>query len=353
MAVLSMAENLEDLKIRLGNIMVALDKNGKPLYARDFKAEDAMTILLKDAIYPNLVQTLAGTPALVHCGPFANIAHGCNSVRATRLALSFADYVVTEAGFGADLGAEKFLDFKCRVAGLKPNCVVLVATIKALKLHGGADEQSLEKENLEFVEKGLSNLLHHINVIKSVFKLPLVVTLNKYATDTPAEIELVKSRVKEANVVIDDVWSKGGKGASELAKEVVYACEQNNSNFKFCYNLNQSVEEKINAIVNKVYGGKAVVFSKLAKEKLMTIKKFNLEQLPIIMAKTQFSLSDDKNLIGAPKDFVIEVRDIEIRTGAEFLVVVCGKMLLMPALSKSPASERMTIDKNGKIDGLF
>ena len=351
MAILCMAENLDDLKRRLGNIMVALNSEGKPLYARDFKVVDAMAILLKDAIYPNLVQTLGGTPAIVHGGPFANIAHGCNSVIATKLALSRADYVITEAGFGADLGAEKFIDFKCRQSGLSPDCVVLVATIRALKLHGGADELSLDKENLEALNEGLPNLLHHIKVIREIYKLPVVVTLNKYITDTQNEIDLVCNAVKE-DVVVNDVWAKGGLGAIELMQKVKENC-LSKKECCFAYKLEDSIEEKLNDIVKKVYGGLGVKMSEVATKKVETINKLGYSHLPIIVAKTQFSLSDNKGLIGAPKDFVITVDDIELRTGVGFLVAKCGNMLLMPALGKNPAGQRMTIDGVGNIDGLF
>ena len=351
MAVLCMAESLEDLKARLGNILVAIDKQGRPLYARDFHAEDAMTILLKDAIKPNLVQTLAGTPAIVHCGPFANIAHGCNSVQATKLAISLADYVITEAGFGADLGAEKFIDFKCRVSGLKPDCVVLVATIKALKLHGGVKEDCLDAEDLTALEKGLSNLLHHLKVIKDVYKLPVVVTLNKYTTDTPNEVSLVQKLCPE-NVVVNDVWAKGGYGAKELMSAVKDKCETKHV-VDFAYNLNDSIEEKLNSLVKNVYGGKSIIFSDLAKDKIKLINNLGYSKLPIIVAKTQFSLSDKKDLIGAPKDFDVFVNDIELRTGVGFIVAVCGNMLLMPALGKNPAGINMKIGKNGLISGLF
>ena len=353
MAILSMAESIDDLKTRLGNILVALSKEGRPLYARDFNAENAMAILLKDAYMPNLVQTIGGTPAIVHCGPFANIAHGCNSVVATKMACRLADFCITEAGFGADLGAEKFLDFKCRNASLKPNCVVLVATIKALKLHGGAKETELEKENLTQIENGVQNLLHHISVMQEVYKLPLVVTLNKYTTDTEKEISLVKQLVTTAPVIVNDVWGQGADGAIDLAKAVLKACELPNDYFSFAYELDDTVEDKIRSLVYRVYGGKGITFSLKAQESLRQIKKLKLDHLPIIMAKTQFSLSADKNLIGAPKDFEVEVRDIEVRSGAGYLVVLCGNMLLMPALGATPAAINMHIDSNGKIEGIF
>ncbi len=351
MAIMCMAQSLTDLKVRLGNIMVALNKKGEPVYARQLGAVDAMAILLKDALRPNLVQTLAGTPALVHCGPFANIAHGCNSVIATKLALSLADYAVTEAGFGADLGAEKFIDFKCQNSGLKPDCVVLIATIRALKLHGGDADANLANENLTALKQGICNLQHHIKVIKNVYGLPLVVTLNKFVTDTEAEVNLVKELVAE-DVIVNNVWAEGGNGALKLAEAVEKKCNEK-SGLKFAYNFNESVEDKILKIVKNVYGGESVTYTKQAEQALKTIKNYGFANLPVIMAKTQFSLSADKNLIGEPKGFNVEVQDIEIRSGAGFLVVVCGNMLLMPALGKRPALLGMTIDDKGIIEGLF
>lgn len=354
MAIMCLAENLTDLKERLGNIMVALNDKGRPVYAKDLHAENAMAILLKDALKPNLVQTLAGTPAIVHLGPFANIAHGCNSIIATKTAMSLSDYTITEAGFGSDLGAEKFLDVKCRIAGLKPNCVVMVATIRALKLHGGASEKDLSKENLTALSKGVPNLIKHIENMTKVYKLPTVVTLNKYATDTKAEIELVKGMVSPyANLIINDVWGQGGKGAIELADEVLKACNEPNDTFTYSYELDRPVKDKIKAIVTKIYGGKDVKYSDKALEKLEIIKKLHLSNLPVIIAKTQFSLSDDKSKLGAPQGFDVTVNDIEIRSGAKFLVAVCGSMLLMPGLSKTPAAVNMTIDDKGKVEGLY
>ena len=353
MAIMCMAEDIIDLKKRLGDITVAINKQGKPVFARDLGAEESMAILLKDALKPNLVQTLIGTPAIVHCGPFANIAHGCNSVIATKMAMHYADYCITEAGFGADLGAEKFLDFKCRHMGIKPNCVVIVATIRALKLHGGEQEENLHLENLNALKKGIANLEHHINVVKNVYKLPYVVTLNQYATDTDAEIELVKNLLAESDIVVNNVWSQGGAGAKELADCVINKCKEKNNAFEYVYNLEDNVETKILKVVQKVYGGSTISFTEEAKKKLNQIKNQGLEKLPVIMAKTQFSLSADKSLIGVPKNFDVAVQDIEIKTGAGFLVVVCGAILLMPALGKKPAALGMTIDKNEKIDGLF
>lgn len=351
MAILCMAENLEDLKARLGNIIVAFNKSGQPVFAKDLHAQDAMTILLKDALKPNLVQTLGSTPAIVHCGPFANIAHGCNSVRATKTALGLADYVVTEAGFGADLGAEKFLDFKCRVANLKPDCVVIVATIRALKLHGGASHEKLGQEDLAALKKGYENLKQHMHAIGSVFKLPYVVTLSTFETDTSAEINLLKKLTK-SSLIQNEVWAKGGEGGKQLAEEVMKKCKSKNS-FSFAYKLNQSVEAKLKDITKKIYGGKGVIFSDKAKEKLKEIENLNLSHLPVIVAKTQYSLSSDPKLLGAPKNFKLEVNDLQIRNGAGFIVAVCGNILLMPALSKNPAAQSMKIDANGKISGWF
>lgn len=355
MAIMCLANDLTDLKARLGNIMVALNTDGKPVYARDLHAQDAMAILLKDALKPNLVQTLAGTPAIVHCGPFANIAHGCNSVIATRTALSLADYCVTEAGFGADLGAEKFIDLKCRLNGFKPNCVVLVATIRALKLNGGADDCDLATENLNALKNGLPNLMRHLNAITDVYKLPCVVTINRFITDTDAEIELVRTAVGEKNVacVINEVWAKGGTGALNLARAVIDNCNKPNDSFSFAYDLDESVKDKIFDVANKIYGAKSVVYTEQAKKSLKNIHKLGLDGLPVIMAKTQFSFTDDAKRLGAPTDFELTVRDVEIRSGAGFLVVLLGNMMLMPALSASPAAIKMTIDENEHITGLF
>ena len=354
MAIMCVAENIDDLKLRLGNIMIALNKKGQPLYARDLKAESAMTILLKEALKPNLVQTLAGTPAIVHCGPFANIAHGCNSIVATKTAMSLADYTITEAGFGSDLGAEKFLDFKCRLANLKPNCVVVVATIRALKLHGGAKEEDLGKQDLNALKQGIPNLIQHIKNMIDVYKVPTVVTLNKYITDSKEEIALVKKLVEPyANLIENDVWKQGGKGALTLADEVLKCCDSDNRQFTFAYDLEDSVENKIKAIVKNIYGGDGAEYSEKAKDKIKLIKKLKLTNLPIIIAKTQFSLSDDKSKLGAPKGFKVFVDDIEIKTGVGFLVVICGSMMLMPGLSKKPAACGMTIDENGVVEGLY
>ena len=354
MAILCLANNFEDLKHRLGNILVALDNFGNPVFAKDLKANEAMAIVLKDAIKPNLVQTLEGTPAIVHGGPFANIAHGCNSIIATKMAMSYADYCITEAGFGADLGAEKFFDIKCRTANLKPDAVVVVATIKALKLHGGVDKSCLEIENVSATVEGVANLLKHIDNIQNVYKLPVCVTLNKFNTDTQSEIDAVVSTLKQYNVdaIVNDVWGQGGDGAIELAKKVVSLCEQSSS-FGYAYDINDDVQTKLEKIAKKVYGATGVVFEKKAIQSLKNIEKLGFDKLPVVVAKTQFSLSDDAKLLNCPKDFNITIRDIEIRSGASFLVALAGKMLLMPGLPAVPNAEKMTIDKNFIIEGLF
>ncbi len=351
MAICCLAENFEDLKNRLGNIIVALNAKGEPVYAKELKAEGSMAVLLKNALAPNLVQTLTHTPAFVHLGPFANIAHGCNSMVATKLALSLSDYVITEAGFGSDLGAEKFLDLKCRLGNLNPSAVVLVSTIRGLKFHGGSETNTTASE-LELLEKGLDNLYHHINTLKKTFKQSVVVTINKFLSDTDEEISLVVKKLKKHGVtaVVNECFAKGGEGTKDLANAVL----ANLSNKKLCYSykLTDSVEKKIENIVKNVYGGKGIKLSKLAKEKIKFIKKAKLDGLPVIIAKTQFSLSDDQALVGAPKGFIINVRDIEVKAGAGFIVAIAGNMMLMPGLSKSPNAERINIDNNGKISGL-
>lgn len=355
MAILCLASDIDDLKNRLGDIIVGLNIDGLPVYARDLKANEAMAILLKDAMKPNLVQTLIGTPAIVHCGPFANIAHGCNSNNATKLAMSLADYCVTEAGFGADLGAEKFLDVKCRVSGLKPNCVVVVATIRALKLHGGADKNDLKIENLDALKLGIPNLIKHIENIKDVYKLPVVCAINQFYDDTAKEIALVVNEVEKIGVkaILSNVFGQGGKGATALAKEVVTLCEQDNSSFSFAYDDNDSVVDKISKVATKIYGAKDVVLLDKAKESLKNINNLGLSHYPVVIAKTQYSLSDNKSLLGRPKDFSITIRDLEIRNGAKFIVVLAGDMMLMPGLSKTPAAVNMHIDNDLIIDGLF
>ena len=355
MAIMCLSKDINDLKKRLGNIIIALNTKGKPIYCRDLKGADAMAILLKDAMYPNLVQTLEGTPALIHLGPFANIAHGCNSINATKLSINLAKYTITEAGFGADLGAEKFLDLKCRIGELKPNCVVLVATIQALKLHGGVAKDHLKEENLDALNLGMGNLIRHIDIIQNTFKLPLVVTLNKYTSDTEKEVDVVLGKLKELQVsyAINDAWTLGGKGAIDLANKVKAACEKDNSTFSYSYNLDDSVEKKIEDIARRVYGANGVKFTEDAKKSIEVINKLKLNKYPIIVAKTQYSLSDNAKLIGAPKDFEITIRDIEIRNGAGFLVALAGDMMLMPGLSKTPAAMGMKITNSGKISGLF
>lgn len=355
MAVLTLAEDLDDLKRRLGNILVAYDYDGNPVFARDLHAENAMTILLKDALKPNLVQTIGGTPAFVHCGPFANIAHGCNSVQATKLAMTYADYTVTEAGFGADLGAEKFLDVKCRLSGLKPNAVVVVATVRALKLHGGS-QNDLTQEDLPALKKGMCNLVRHVKNIRDVYRLPVVVAVNRFTSDTEKEIAEITDTMQEIGVhaVTCDVWGKGGEGATELAKAVRRLCDNgDNSQFTFCYNDNDGVEEKIRKVAQKIYGAKDVELLPKAQESLRLLAPLGIGNMPVVIAKTQYSFSDDASLLGAPEGFTVKIRDIEYRGGAGFLVALAGNMLLMPGLSKTPNAVNMTIDSNGKIDGLY
>ena len=353
MAILCLSENMQDLKKRLGDILVAFTYDKKPVYAKDLKVNGAMAILLKDAIKPNLVQSLAGTPALVHGGPFANIAHGCNSVIATKLALTYADYVVTEAGFGADLGAQKFFDTKCRVSNLKPNAVVLVCTIRALKMHGGVEKDLILQKDMDALKRGIANLEKHIENIKNVYNLPCVVAINKFSLDSEEEIEYVKqvAKMHGVNAIVGDVWALGAKGAEELAKCVVELCENNNSNFKFSYDLKDSIEKKIEDIATKVYGARSVVFSDKAKRDIMDISSLQ-KDLPVIIAKTQYSLSDNAKLFGAPTDFELHIQEVQLRSGAGFIVALAGNMLLMPGLSKSPAGEKMDIN-DGIITGLF
>lgn len=354
MAIMCLAKDIEDLKSRLGNILVARTKTDDPIFARDLHAQDALTIVLKDALKPNLVQTLAGTPAIVHMGPFANIAHGCNSVVATRAALGLSDYCVTEAGFGADLGAEKFIDIKCRQNKLKPNCVVLVATIHALKLCGGANENNLNTPDLTALERGIPNLMQHLSAIKDVYHLPCVVTLNRYASDTQEELELVKRKVEKTGVrcIENNVWQKGGNGAIELAEAVIKLCEYK-SKMTFAYDVDSPIEQKIFDVANKIYGAKKVKFTAEAKKSIKKLEQLGMKDFPICIAKTQYSFSDDPKKLGAPKDFSVTVRDVEARSGAGFLVVLLGDMLLMPALNATPAAVNMKIDKQGNISGLF
>ena len=356
MAVFCLATSITDLKERLARIVVAYDYSGKPVTCGDIKAQGAMTALLVDAVKPNLVQTLEGTPAFVHGGPFANIAHGCNTVLATKMAMSTADYAITEAGFGADLGAEKFLDIKCRAANLKPSAVVVVATVRALKMHGGLKKDQLGEENIEALEKGIPNLLRHVSNIKNVYKLPCVVAVNRFPTDTDNEIDFIITKCKElgVNTVLSTVWADGGKGGTELAKEVVRLCEEeDNSGFTYSYETDATIEEKIEAIVTKVYGGDGVDFTTNAKKQLDSLKADGFGDLPICVAKTQYSFSDDPLKLGAPENFRVTVRNLKVSAGAGFIVVLTGDIMTMPGLPKSPAAERIDVDENGKITGLF
>ena len=354
MAVLCLATSLKDLKERLARIVVGYTYDDKPVTAGDLKAAGAMCALLKDELKPNLVQTLEGTPAIVHGGPFANIAHGCNSVLATKTALKLGDYVITEAGFGADLGAEKFLDIKCRFAGLTPSAVVVVATVRALKMHGGLDREELGQENLDALEKGLPNLLRHLANMKQVYGLPAVVAVNRFPSDTDAEIKLVIEKCKQlgANVVLSTVWAEGGKGGEALAKEIVSLCEEKND-FRFCYDEKLSIKEKINAIVTKVYRGDGVEYTPEAEAQIARLERMDFGHTPVCMAKTQYSFSDDAKLLGAPEGFKITVRNVKISAGAGFVVVLTGNILTMPGLPKVPAAEKIEVDENGKITGLF
>ena len=355
MAVLCLSNSISDLKARLSRIIVGYTYDDKPVTAGELKAAGAMAALLKDAIKPNLVQTLEGTPAFVHGGPFANIAHGCNSVTATKMALKTADYAITEAGFGADLGAEKFLDIKCRAAGLTPSAVVVVATVRALKMHGGLDKKSLDTENLTALEKGIPNLLRHVSNIKNVYKLPCVVAVNRFPTDTDNEINFIIEKCKElgVNVVLSTVWADGGKGGEDLAKEVVRLCEEEKGDFTFSYSLDGSIEEKIESVVKKVYGGKGITVLPAAKKQIDKLTELGFSNLPVCIAKTQYSFSDNPALLGAPEDFTVTVKNVKISAGAGFIVVLTGDIMTMPGLPKSPAAERIDIDENGKITGLF
>ena len=354
MAVLCLAADLKDLKARLARIIVGYTYDGKPVTAHDLKAEGAMTALLKDAIKPNLVQTLEGTPAFVHGGPFANIAHGCNSVTATHTALKLADYVVTEAGFAADLGAEKFLDIKCRLSDLHPDAVVIVATVRALKYHGGVPKSELSAENLDALEKGLPNLLQHVGNIKDVFGLPCVVAINAFPTDTEAELKLVEARCRElgVNVALSEVWEKGGKGGIALAEEVVRLCDQPND-FRFAYPLDISIEEKLETICRRIYHADGVLLEAGAKKQARQLTELGFDRLPICMAKTQYSFSDNAALLGAPKGFTVTVRNLKVSAGAGFIVALTGDIMTMPGLPKVPAAEKIDVDENGRITGLF
>ena len=354
MAILCLASSLQDLKERLSRIVVGYTYEGAPVTAGDLKAAGAMTALLKDAIKPNLVQTLEGTPALVHGGPFANIAHGCNSVIATKTALKLADYVITEAGFGADLGAEKFLDIKCRAAGLRPSAVVVVATVRALKMHGGLAKEELKEEDLQALEKGLPNLLRHVSNIKNVYSLPVVVAVNRFPTDTDAEIALVIQKCRElgVNTVLSDVWAKGGEGGEELAREVVRLCDEENA-FRFCYDEKAPIKEKIGSIVTRIYGGKDVAYTPEAEAEIARLSELGFGRLPVCMAKTQYSFSDDAKKLGAPEGFTVTVRTVKVSAGAGFVVVLTGNILTMPGLPKVPAAENIDVTEDGRIVGLF
>ena len=354
MAVLCLSSDLADLKARLAKMVVAYTYDDQPVTAHDLKAEGAMAALLKDAIKPNLVQTLEGTPAFIHGGPFANIAHGCNSLQATETAMRLSDYTVTEAGFAADLGAEKFLDIKCRAAGFHPNAVVIVATVRALKYHGGVPKAELNNENLEALEKGLPNLLQHVDNVKNVYGLPCVVAVNAFPTDTAAELALVESKCRElgVNVRLSEVWAKGGEGGKALAEEVVRLCEEPD-HFQYVYDVNDSIEVKLNAIATKVYHADGVIISAPAKKQLKQLTDLGFDNLPICMAKTQFSFSDDAGKLGAPRGFKITVRDLKVNAGAGFLVAKTGDIMTMPGLPKVPSAEKIDVDENGRITGLF
>ena len=354
MAIVCLAENIEDLKTRLGNILVGYNKEGEPIYSRQLNAQGAMTVLLKDAIKPNLVQTLEHTPAIVHGGPFANIAHGCNSIIATRMALKLGDYVITEAGFGADLGAEKFLDIKCRKAELKPDAVVLVATIKAIKYHGGVEKDKIQEENLEGLEKGMDNLYRHIDNLKNKFGLNVIVALNRYNQDTEKEIEFVEQRLNEKGVKLSLVegWAKGGNGATDIANKLVKLTEQK-ENFKYMYDLNENIKSKIQKVATKIYGAKDIEYSEEAEKEIEKIERLGYGDLPVCIAKTQYSFSDDAKNLECKDEYNIHVRNVELKAGAGFIVVLAGKIMTMPGLPKIPAAESIDIDENGEIVGIF
>ena len=355
MAVFCLSTSITDLKERLSKIIVGYTYDDKPVTAGDLKAVGAMTALLKDAIKPNLVQTLEGTPAFVHGGPFANIAHGCNSVMATQMALKMGDYTVTEAGFGADLGAEKFLDIKCRMAGLKPDAVVIVATVRALKMHGGRAKTELAAEDIEALEKGIPNLLRHVSNIKNVYKLPCVVAVNRFPTDTDKEIDFIIAKCRElgVNTVLSTVWAEGGKGGEALAREVVRLCEEEKGDFTFSYDLDGTIEEKIETIVKRIYGGDGIALLPNAKKQIAQLTELGFDKLPICVAKTQYSFSDDPAKLGAPSGFTVTVKNVKVCAGAGFIVVLTGDILTMPGLPKKPAAENIDVDENGRISGLF
>ncbi|MBE6081654.1 MULTISPECIES: formate--tetrahydrofolate ligase [Tissierellales] len=355
MAIFCLSNDINDLKERLSKIVIGYNRSGQPVTAGQLKAQGAMAALLKDALKPNLVQTLEGTPAFIHGGPFANIAHGCNSIMATKMAVHFADYAVTEAGFGADLGAEKFMDIKCRMSGLRPNAVIIVATVRALKYNGGVPKAELNNENLEALEKGIPNLLKHVENITKVFKLPAVVALNKFPTDTEAEIKLVEDKCKElgVNVKLSEVWAKGGEGGTEVAKEVLRLIDEGKSNFEFAYDLKLPIKEKIKTIARRIYGADDVDFTNQASKEISELEKNGFGELPICMAKTQYSLTDDQTKLGRPTGFNITVRQVTVSAGAGFIVAVTGSIMKMPGLPKLPAAEKIDVDENGVISGLF
>ena len=354
MAVLCLSENIKDLKEKLGNILIGYNEEDKPIYAKDLNAQGAMAVLLKDAIKPNLVQTLEHTPAIIHGGPFANIAHGCNSIAATKLALKLADYTVTEAGFGADLGAEKFLDIKCRKAGIKPDAVVIVATIKALKYHGGIEKDKIQEENIEGLEKGLDNLYRHISNIKDKFGLNVIVAINRFNSDTEAEIECLRKHLEEKGVELSLVegWAKGGEGAIDIAQKLVDLTEKE-ENFQYMYDLNEGIKEKIEKVATKIYGAKGVVFEEAAQKEMKRIEELGYANLPVCIAKTQYSFSDDPKNLECKDEYNITIRDLELKTGAGFIVALAGKIMTMPGLPRVPAAESIDIDENGEVVGIF
>ena len=354
MAVLCLSENIKDLKEKLGNILIGYNEEDKPIFAKDLNAQGAMAVLLKDAIKPNLVQTLEHTPAIIHGGPFANIAHGCNSIVATKLALKLADYTVTEAGFGADLGAEKFLDIKCRKAGIRPDAVVIVATIKALKYHGGIEKDKIQEENVEGLEKGLDNLYRHIANIKDKFGLNVIVAINRFNSDTEAEIECLRKHLEEKGVELSLVegWAKGGEGAIDIAQKLVNLTEKE-ENFQYMYELNEGIQEKIEKVATKIYGAKGVIFEEAAQKEIERIEKLGYANLPVCIAKTQYSFSDDPKNLECKDEYNITIRDLELKTGAGFIVALAGKIMTMPGLPRVPAAESIDIDENGEVVGIF
>lgn len=354
MAILCLATDINDLRARIGNIIIGYNNEDKPIYAKDLKAEGALTVLLKDAINPNLVQTLEHTPALIHGGPFANIAHGCNSIKATKLGLKLADYTVTEAGFGADLGAEKFLDIKCRVAGIKPNAVVCVATLKALKYHGGVPKEDITKQNIEALKDGMENLLKHVDNIKNKFGLNVIVAINRFTDDSEEELSLLQNTLKEKGIEMSlvEAWAKGGAGAEDLARKIVNLCEEE-KDLNYMYDLEESIEQKVKEVARKIYGAKDVEFSEEAMKSIKQIESIGYGKLPVCIAKTQYSFSDDATNLQCKEPFNIHVQDVILKAGAGFIVIITGKIMTMPGLPKVPASEAIDIDENGNIEGIF